>query len=225
VTDRPGSDRFGILVAVLGGLLVALAAVLIIFLVARNDESAETTIAASTTETTGPATTTAAPTTTTSPAETTTAPTTTAATTTVATTITTTSILPFGGDLDPKTGPIQGTPSGHLTDVRAAAHPGYTRVVFDFAAGGIPSYWVGYTDAFTLTVILYPMDDGDPYHAGIFDAVGSHPVSVGAVISVEDSGMGGGSQEWVFDIVVAAQRPFLAGTLADPPRLYVDVGD
>lgn len=217
MTDRPGNDRFGILTAVLGGLLVALAAVLIIFLVAQNDDGATTTEAASTTETTAPATTTTAATTT-DGATTTTTPTTT-------TTGATTTEPPFAGTFDDKTGPIQGSPAGRLTEIRSAAHPGYARVVFDFAPGGIPSYWVGYTDATTLTVILYPMDEGDPYDAGIFDAGGNHPVAAGNIVAVQDSGMGAGSGEWVFDIVVTAQRPFLAGTVADPPRLYVDVGD
>ena len=221
MTDRPGSDRFGILVAVLGGLLVALAAVLIIFLVARNDDGATTTAAASTTETTTPGTTgpTAASTTEalTTTLGTTTTPTTTAAPTTTA--------PPFTGTLDDKSGPVIGSPSGRVIDIRSADHDGYARVVFDFSPGGVPSYFVGYTDAVTLTVILYPMNDGDPYDPGLFDAGGSHPVNAGEIVSVEDGGMGAGSGEYSFEIVVTAQRPFSVGTLADPPRLYVDIGD
>jgi len=222
VTDRPGSDRFGILVAVLGGLLVALAAVLIIFLVARNDDGATTTAAASTTETTTPGTTgpTAAPITE--------APTTTLGTTTTAATTTaapTTTAPPFTGTLDDKSGPVLGSPSGRVIDIRSADHDGYARVVFDFSPGGVPSYFVSYTDAVTMTVILYPMNDGDPYDPGIFNAGGSHPVNAGEIVSVEDGGMGAGSGEYSFEIVVTAQRPFSVGTLADPPRLFVDVGD
>jgi len=221
VTDRPGSDRFGILVAVLGGLLVALAAVLIIFLVARNDDGATTTAAASTTETTAPGTT--GPT----AVSTTEAPTTTLGTTTTPTTTAapTTTAPPFTGTLDDKSGPVIGSPSGRVIDIRSADHDGYARVVFDFSPGGVPSYFVGYTDAVTLTVILYPMNDGDPYDPGLFDAGGSHPVNAGEIVSVEDGGMGAGSGEYSFEIVVTAQRPFSVGTLADPPRLYVDIGD
>jgi len=221
VTDRPGSDRFGILVAVLGGLLVALAAVLIIFLVARNDDGATTTAAASTTETTTPGTT--GPT----AASTTEAPTTTLGTTTTPTTTAapTTTAPPFTGTLDDKNGPVIGSPSGRVIDIRSADHDGYARVVFDFSPGGVPSYFVGYTDAVTLTVILYPINDGDPYDPGLFDAGGSHPVNAGEIVSVEDGGMGAGSGEYSFEIVVTAQRPFSVGTLADPPRLYVDIGD
>ena len=221
MTDRPGSDRFGILVAVLGGLLVALAAVLIIFLVARNDDGATTTAAASTTETTTPGTT--GPT----AVSTTEAPTTTLGTTTTPTTTAapTTTAPPFTGTLDDKSGPVIGSPSGRVIDIRSADHDGYARVVFDFSPGGVPSYFVGYTDAVTLTVILYPINDGDPYDPGLFDAGGSHPVNAGEIVSVEDGGMGAGSGEYSFEIVVTAQRPFSVGTLADPPRLYVDIGD
>lgn len=223
MTDRSREDRFGILVAVLGGLLVALAAALIILLVGRDGGESNTTAAASTTEITIPPTTTGA--TATTAATTTSAVTTTAEATTTTAAATTTTIVPFAGDFDIKTGPTQGSPSGRLLGIRAADHPGYARVVFDFSSGGTPSYWIGYTDATTLTVILYPMNDGDPYDAGIFDAGGGHPVGVGNIVSVRDGGTGGGSMEWVFDIVVTAQRPFLAGALADPPRIYVDLGD
>jgi hypothetical protein len=223
VTDRPGSDRFGILVAVLGGLLVALAAVLIIFLVARNDDGATTTAAASTTETTAPGTT--GPATSTTGASTTTGATTSTTAAATTTAAPTTTAPPFTGTLDDKSGPVLGSPSGRVIDIRSADHDGYTRVVFDFSPGGVPSYFISYTDAVTLTVILYPMNDGDPYDPGIFDAGGSHPVNAGEIVSVEDGGMGAGSGEYSFDIVVTAQRPFSVGTLADPPRLYVDVGD
>lgn len=218
MTDRPGSDRFGILVAVLGGLLVALAAVLIILLVAGRDDGTTTTAAASTTVTTTPETTTAASTTEAPP---TSAPT----STTAAATTTTTTAPPFEGTLDARSGPAQGSPSGRVIDIRSAAHPGYARVVFDFSPGGIPSYYISYTDAVTLTVLLYPMNDADPYEPSLFDAGGSHPVGAGEIISVEDGGMGAGSGEYTFEIVVSAQRPFSVGTLSDPPRLYVDVGD
>ncbi|MBP1632208.1 MAG: hypothetical protein H6Q11_496, partial [Acidobacteria bacterium] len=156
---------------------------------------------------------------------TTAAPTTTVATTsTTTTTTTTTTAPPFEGTLDQKTGAVQGTPAGRLTGIRSAGHEGYTRIVFDFAAGGIPGYWVGYTGATTLNVLFFPMG-GTPYDPGIFDAGGSHAVGTGSVVSVEDAGMGGGSGEWSFDIILTGQKPFLVGTLADPPRVYVDIAD
>lgn len=222
MTDRPRSDRFGILVAVLGGLFVALATVLVVLLVSSDGADTTTTAAAGTTV----AETTAPPSSTTEATTTTTASTTTATTTTTtAATTTTTTAAPFAGDLFDKTGPVQGTPAGRLVEIRSADHPGYARVVFDFPAGGIPGYWIGYTSATTLTVILYPMDWGSPYEPGIFDGGGTHPVATGSITAVRDGGMGGGSGEWGFEIVVTSQKPFLVGTLDGPPRIYVDVGD
>ena len=98
-------------------------------------------------------------------------------------------------------------------------------MVFDFAPGGIPGYWIGYNSADILTVLLYPMDTTTPYDPGIFDGTGSHPINQGSIVEVQDAGMGGGSGEWAFDILLTGQRPFLVGTLADPPRLYVDLAD
>ncbi|MFH1330664.1 MAG: hypothetical protein ABIJ48_08470 [Actinomycetota bacterium] len=217
MTDRPRSDRFGTLVAVLGGLFVALATVLVVLLVSGDGGGTTTTTASGTTgadTTAPPPSTTQATTTSTTAASSTTAETTTTA-------------PPFAGDLFDKTGPVQGSPLGRLADIRSADHPGYSRVVFDFPAGGIPTYWIGYTDGTPthLTVILYPMDWADPYDPGIFDGGGNHAIGVGSILSVRDAGMGGGSGEWVFEIVVTSQKPFLVGTLDGPPRIYVDVGD
>jgi hypothetical protein len=227
VSTDPRSDRFGILVAVLGGLFVALATVLIVVLVSRDGGGTTTTAAAGTTA----AETTLAPTsttTTTAPASTTNGEgSTTTTTPTTTTPATTTTTAPFAGDLFDKTGPVQGSPAGRLTGIRSADHPGYARVVFDFPTGGIPSYWIGYTDGAPthLTVILYPMDTTTPYDPGIFDAGGSHPVDMGSITLVRDVGMGGGSGEWGFEIEVTGQKPFLVGTLDGPPRIYVDIAD
>jgi len=226
VTSPPRSDRFGIVAAVLGGLVVALGAVLVIVLVLRDDggtttTAADTTLAPTTLALTSLGTIAPGPTTT-AAATTTEAVTTTAAATT---STTTTTAPPFDGTLDDKTGEQQGTPAGRLVALRSAAHLGFTRLVFDFAPGGIPGYWIGYTGATTLGVILYPMSWSNPYDPGIFDAGGTSPVDVGDIVAVQDAGMGGGSGEWAFDILVTAQRPFRVGTLADPPRIYVDVGN
>ena len=156
---------------------------------------------------------------------TTTASPTTATTTTTTTAATTTTGAPFAGTLDQKTGEVQGSPAGRLVDIRFAAHEGYTRVVFDFPAGGIPGYWIGYNSANVLTVLLYPMDTAGPYAPGVFDGTGSHPIGEGSIVAVQDAGMGGGSGEWAFDLVLTGQKPFLVGTLDGPPRLFVDVGD
>lgn len=220
MSTNPRSDRFGILVAVLGGLFVALATVLVIVLVSRDGGGTTTTAAAGTT---GAETTLAS--TSTSAATTTSGASTTAATTSTAAPTTTTTAAPFAGTLDQKTGAAQGIPAGRLIAIRSAGHDGYTRVVFDFAAGGIPGYWVGYNSANVLTVLLYPMDTTTPFDVGIFDGSGTHLIGEGSVTSVRDAGMGGGSGEWAFDILLTGQKPFMVGTLADPPRLYVDIAD
>ena len=138
---RPRSDRFGIIVAVLGGLFVALATVLVVLLISRDDGGPTTTAAAGTTvaDTTSPTFEHhrdhdhhAGPTSTT-----------TTTTTTAATSSTTTP--PLTGDLLDKAAPAQGSPAGRLAGIRSAAHSGYARLVFDFPAGGIPGYRIGYT--------------------------------------------------------------------------------
>jgi hypothetical protein len=222
MTAGPRSDRFGIWVAVLGGIFVALATVLVVVLVTR-DGGSPTTTAAGPTFTTAPETSlTSTSTTTTTGASSTTV---TSTSTTTTSTTTTTTAPPFAGTLEQKTGTVQGTPSGTLTGIRSAHHEGYTRVVFDFAPGGLPGYWVGYNSPGILTLLLYPMSAGTPYEAGIFDSGGSHAIGKGSVVAVEDAGMGGGSGEWAFDIALTGQKPFFVGTLAGPPRLYVDIAD
>jgi hypothetical protein len=120
---------------------------------------------------------------------------------------------------------VLGSPGGRLLRIRSAGHADFTRVVFDFAPGGIPGYWIGYTDATHLSVIVFPIDWGNPYDAGIFDGGGVHPVGIGSVASVLDAGIGGGSGEWSFNIVVSSQKPFLVGTEDGPPRIYIDIAD
>jgi hypothetical protein len=221
VTSGSRPDRFGLIVAALGGLFVALATMLAVLLVSRDGGGTTTTAAAGTTA----AETTLAPTTTTTTAGTTAATTTTALETTTTATTTTTTAPPFEGTLDDKRGAALGSPVGRLAGIRSADHPGFARVVFDFPDGGSPGYWVGYTDDTTLTVILTAMDTGNPYGFGIFDAAGSHVVGQGSILAVRDGGRGGGSGEWVFEIILTGQKPFLVAVLDGPPRIYVDVGD
>ena len=218
---RPRSDRFGIIVAVLGGLFVALAAVLVVLLISRDDGGPTTTAAAGTTV----ADTTAPPSSTTETTTTTTGPTSTTTTTTTTAATSSTTTPPLTGDLLDKAAPAQGSPAGRLAGIRSAAHSGYARLVFDFPAGGIPGYRIGYTSPTTLTVILYPIDWGRPFDPGIFNSEHYHPVATGSITAVRDAGLGGGSAEWVFEIVVTSQKPFLVSTLDGPPRIYVDIGD
>ncbi len=230
MTDRPGSDRFGILVAVLGGLLVALVAVLIIVLVARNDDNT-TPAAASTTETTGPATTTEA--------ATTTVTTTTAATTTTMATTTTTTTVPFAGDTSPKSGAGD---FGLLTGVRFGDHDGYTRVVFDFQEPSFPNWEFAYVPgeiegmvepeggwvegAAFLVTRLQPSGTADlsgPTVVMTYDGPRRLDVGNGSVVQlliIEDFE----ANLW-WAIGLTGEKPFSVGTMTGPPRIYVDIAD
>ncbi len=218
----PSSDRYGIILAALGGVLVALVLAVVVIVLARKDDGgAATTSTASTTsvsettlaENTTTLSSTTAETTTASAAPTTTAP------------APTTTLAPFAGDLTDKSGPIQGTPTGRVIDIRHGEHPGYTRVVFDFSPGGVPGYYISYSSPTTLSVLLVSMDTATPYAPGVFDASGEHPIGTISVGSVFSGGMGGGSGEWEFPIETSGAKPFSVGTLSDPPRLYIDIAD
>lgn len=231
MTDRPGSDRFGILVAVLGGLLVALTALLIIFLVARNDDGATTTAAGSTTETTAPGTTgpTAPPTTG--------APTTTGAATT--TTAAPTTTVPFAGDTAPKSGTGA---FGLLTGVRVGDHEGFTRIVFDFQEPSFPNWELAYVPG-EIETTGEPEGgwvDGAAYLVARFQPSGTADLSGDEVVMTYDGprriDVGNGSIVqlliiedfeanlwWAIGLV--GEKPFSVGTLAGPPRIYVDIAD
>ena len=232
MTDRPGSDRFGILVAVLGGLLVALAAVLIIFLVARNDDGATTTAAVSTTVTTMPATTTAA-------ATTTEGSTTTAGATTTTTEGSTTTTIPFAGDTAPKSG---AGAFGLLTGVRIGDHDGYTRIVFDFQEPSFPNWEFSYVPG-EIEGMVEPEGgwvEGDAYLVARFQPSGTADLSGAGVVMTYDGprriDVGNGSvvQLLIIDdfeanlwwaIGLTGEKPFSVGTMAGPPRIYVDIAD
>jgi hypothetical protein len=236
MTARPGSDRFGILVAVLGGLLVALAALLIIFLVARDEGGPATT--ASTTAPTVPAGTTTGPatTTTTLPASTTTAP----ATTTVATTgTTTTTTVPFAGNTDPKSG---AGAFGLLTNVRIGDHDGYTRIVFDFQEPDFPNWEFAYVPG-EIEGMVEPEGgwvEGAAFLVARFQPSGTADLSGSEVVMTYDgprridAGTGSVVQLLIIEdfeanlwwaIGLTGGKPFSVGTMTGPPRIYVDIAD
>jgi hypothetical protein len=236
VTDRPGSDRFGILVAVLGGLLVALAALLIIFLVARDDDGATTTGVASTTETTPPTATSGANTTT-EPGMTTTTTATPATATTAAATTTTTA--PFAGDTAPKSG---AGAFGLLTDVRIGDHEGYTRIVFDFQEPDFPNWEFAYVPG-EIEGMVVPEGgwvEGDAFLVARFQPSSTADLSGSEVVMTYDgprridAGLGSVVQLLIIEdfeanlwwaIGLTGEKPFSVGTMTGPPRVYVDIAD
>jgi hypothetical protein len=96
--------------------------------------------------------------------------------------------------------------------------------VFDFA-GGIPACSVGYADPTSLAVIVFPIDLDEPYAVGVFGGSDLLEVGTVSVIRVGAGGMGGGSEEWQFDIAVTETKPFDVFTLTDPSRVVIDIGD
>lgn len=224
MTDRPGSDRFGILVAVLGGLLVAAAAVLIIFLVSGDDDGSTTTAASSTTGATS----------TTTPD--TTAPTPTAVTTTTAPATTT---IPFPGDTSPKSG---AGAFGLLTNVRIGDHEGYTRIVFDFQEPDFPNWEFTYVpgEIEGMAGSEGGWVEGDAYLVARFQPSGTADLSGAEVVMTYDgprridAGLGSVVQLLIIEdfeanlwwaIGLTGEKPFSVGTMTGPPRIYVDIAD
>ena len=190
--------------------------------------------------TTTSAGTTTVPGSTTSDGATTTAPTTTAATTTTTTAVTTTtSATPFPGDTSPKSGAGD---FGLLTGVRIGDHEGFTRIVFDFQGPSFPNWefayvpgeiegmvepaggWVGGT-AF-LVARFQPSGTADISGADVvmtYDGPRRIDVGVGSVVQlliIEDFE----ANLW-WAIGLTGEKPFTVGTIAGPPRIYVDIAD
>ncbi len=201
-----------------------------------------TTAAPPTTPPPPPSTTTTAPpppTTTTVPPP----PTTTTAAPTTTTTSTTTTTAPFAGDTDSKSapGPMFST-FGLLENIRFAQREGFTRVVFDFQGTEVPWWEIGYATGPTFegsggppvhvagdAWLLLTMSSSGYDLSGIEivttyngpDPVPVNTNSVTEVARVEDFE---GISQWVIG-VSGGEKPYLVGTLLDPPRIYIDIQD
>lgn len=224
---------------------LALALALALLVAGCGDDDALTTTGPTTT--TSP--TTAGPTTTGEPTTTAVEPTTTAGTTTTAaetttTAATTTTVAPFEGDTTPKSGAIQGSPTGLLTDLRfAQREEGFTRIVFDFqGTDGIPGYEVGYepgpfrnmadvevpvSGSVFLSVRMFPASrvdlSVDPYvltYTGPERLAILGPNSIREIVFLEDF-----EANMIWVIGLDTQKPFRVGTLTDPPRIFIDIED
>ncbi|NIH67346.1 AMIN-like domain-containing (lipo)protein [Modestobacter marinus] len=144
----------------------------------------------------------------------------------------------FNGDTSPETAePVD--PEGlTVTAVRAAAHEGYERVVFELAGTGTPGWRVEYVDApssqgsgaavdvpgsawlqVTLQGTSYPYETGA-------EEVARGPVPVTGTETVQgvvyDATFEGTSVAW---IGTSAEVPFRVSALSDPTRLVVEVAD
>lgn len=128
-----------------------------------------------------------------------------------------------------------------LHDVRVQQREeGFTRVVFDFEDGDIPWWSIGYTAGpFTSTSDEPIPIDGAAFLRVVLSSVGydlsgaevritydgperiaAGTNSVVEVVLVDDFE---GVSTWV--IGVDDMKPFMVGTLTDPPRVYIDIED
>ncbi len=121
-----------------------------------------------------------------------------------------------------------------VTGARVGEHPGYDRVVFDFAGTGTPGWTVRFTDdprrdgsgepvsipgtsiiEVVLTGLGYPDDTGHPAFVGVVDGVGGLTrVDVGGVFE---------GQALAFIGTNATNPGVRVSALSSPTRLVVDI--
>lgn len=132
--------------------------------------------------------------------------------------------------------PVHGSPT-YLTQVRAAAHDGYDRVVLEFRGAEPPSHDVRYVDEATgdtsgltldvegetflyigTAIVLNPVDVGDPE-----DSVLTGPSDIGdaAISGLFSEGPSEGHSATFIGLDSA--RDFRVTTLTDPARIVVDI--
>jgi hypothetical protein len=224
----PPAGRPNYLLYGLGGLIIGLSIVVVILVLTSTDEASTDTTVAATDTTAG--------------TESTITPPTNAAPTTTAAETTTTAGAAFAGDTSSKVAP--GNPFAtfaFLDDIRFAQRDeGFTRVVFDFEGTDVPWWSVGYASGpFTNLG-----DEPIPVAGGAFlqvdlastsydlsgaemrltyegaDRIAVNSTSVVEVVRLEDFE---GVSSWV--IGVTSEKPFLVGTLTNPPRVFADIQD
>jgi hypothetical protein len=145
---------------------------------------------------------------------------------------------PFPADTATDTGEPADPSELTLTAVRAAAHEGYDRVVFEFSGSGTPGWSVEYVDAPSSQgsgaevavpgeAFLQVTAQGttNPYESGAQELpAGPVPVSGTDVVQsvVYDATFEGTSVAW---IGTSARTPFRVYALTGPSRLVVEVAD
>jgi hypothetical protein len=145
---------------------------------------------------------------------------------------------PFPTDTAADTGAPADPSELTLTTVRAAAHDGYDRVVFEFAGSGTPGWSVEYVDtpssqgsgepvAVPGEAFLQVTAQGTsyPYESGAQELpAGPVPVTGTDVVQgvVYDATFEGTSVAW---IGTSERTPFRVYTLTGPSRLVVEVAD
>jgi hypothetical protein len=142
---------------------------------------------------------------------------------------------PFPESTDPQTAEPSGEWDLQLVDVRAGEHDGFDRVVLELSGTATPGWGVAWSDEAVAegSGDVVPLE-GD--HVLTISASGTalpEPGSfevparlgpAGAVAEVQVNGWFEGYTQ-VFAGVEGEERPFRVFTLADPPRLVVDIAD
>ena len=144
-----------------------------------------------------------------------------------------------GASVDTVVGASAITETALLTDVRSARQGGYDRVVFEFA-NGVPGYEVGYVErpivadgsgaevavegAAVLRVRMEPALDADlTKEEAPRTYTGPNRFSPDTAVVSELVGIGGFEAVLTWAVGVDGKRPFRVTTLADPPRIVIDV--
>jgi hypothetical protein len=142
----------------------------------------------------------------------------------------------FVGTTEPVARRRRAPPVATLREVRAAAHAGYDRVVFEFAAGPLPGYHIEYADgtvhqcgsgnevnvasAATLVVRLEPARAHDD-QGNVTIAERRRLLALPAVRELMIICDFEAQVEWVAGLV--ARKPYRVMELSEPPRLVLDL--
>ncbi|WP_346622883.1 hypothetical protein [Blastococcus montanus] len=149
---------------------------------------------------------------------------------------------------DPGTSAVQGggfpdvgRPVAHLTDVRAAEHEGFDRVVLEFEGDRVPSYRVSYVEPpVTQDASGRPVEiEGDAFlevrttPASTVDLSGERPEQIyegadriepaGGTVVTEVVQTGDFEANMAWTVGLTDRTPYGVAVFQDPPRLVVDV--
>lgn len=123
-----------------------------------------------------------------------------------------------------------------IADVRAAAHDGFDRVVFEYSGAGAPGFIADYTAQPLQQASGYPIEVAGTAYLEVMiqgtpmgmlspreelNSAGPMNIAAESVQGVTHGGVFEADTQYF--IGLDQQRPFHAYTLADPPRVVVDI--
>jgi hypothetical protein len=143
---------------------------------------------------------------------------------------------PFPADVRPDTSEPADAAGLTVTDVRAGAHEGFDRVVFELAGQGTPGWDVEYVDSATAEGTGDPVDLAGPAYLRVVLRGTSYPyetgsteVTRGPVAGGDTAAVTGAFYDGTFEgqslayVGVRAQAPFRVYALEGPTRVVVEV--